>query len=83
VARASACSIGFSRCPDKRRLKPAQQTKVRATKAQLNQPLWRDAVTIAFRSWLLIRVWYPLPCDFSQAMTSASSRIVRDCFTGR
>jgi len=38
VARASACSIGLSRCParmkkqPKRRLKPTLQTKVRATK---------------------------------------------------
>jgi hypothetical protein len=35
VARASACSIGFSRCPGRRRLKPALQTKVRATKTIL------------------------------------------------
>src|SRR6266481_2786722 len=32
---------------------------------------------------LFARVWYPLPCFFSQATTSASSRMETACFTGR
>src|SRR5271157_5104986 len=31
----------------------------------------------------LARVWYPLPCFFSHAITSASSRMETACFTGR
>ena len=51
VARASACSIGFSRWPARRRLKPALQTKVRATIILLVFAMLASAAPLDLSAW--------------------------------
>jgi hypothetical protein len=70
VARALACSIGFSRCPA-RRLKPAQQTKVRATQSMLRGGEWTQWLDLYPAHFRLVMLH---DCESTSRLTAPGGR---------